>query len=107
MKNSIIRARCFFFTGCEEEPSVRGKTAPDGPGPGLSTYQADLRGHQVTQPVEPVDVGLQVAGSPLAEEALRGRRGAVSRAPAGGIHWDPAGQAHVAHAPARPCLDRR
>lgn len=78
MKNSIIRARCFFFTGCEEEPSVTVEK-PTEPGcPLFATYQTNLRGHQVTQPVEPVDVGLQVTGFTLTEETLKGKGGGGS-----------------------------
>lgn len=77
MKNSIVRARCFFFTGCERwggrrRKSVgnRGNALKAIPASLLGTYQADLRGNQVAQPVEPVDVGLQVAGFTLTEETL-------------------------------------
>lgn len=34
------------------------------------THRADLGGHKVAESVEPADVGLQVAGLPLAEETL-------------------------------------
>lgn len=33
-------------------------------------YHADLSGHQVAESVEPVDVGLQVAGLALSKETL-------------------------------------
>lgn len=39
-----------------------------------TTYHTDLSGHQVTQSVEPVDVGLQVAGFTLPEETLKNRK---------------------------------
>lgn len=74
MKNSIIRARCFFFTGCEEEEKgEESVTARRGGAWRLRTYHADLGGHQVAQPVEPVDVGLQVTGFTLTEETLEGK----------------------------------
>lgn len=46
-----------------------------GPGiPVSKTYHTDLSSHQVAQSVEPVDVGLQVAGFTLPEETLKHRR---------------------------------
>lgn len=39
-----------------------------------TTYHTDLSGHQVTQSVEPVDVGLQVTGFTLPEETLKNKR---------------------------------
>lgn len=38
------------------------------------TYHTDLRGNQVAQSVEPVDVGLQVTGFTLPEETLKKRQ---------------------------------
>lgn len=34
------------------------------------SYHADLRGNEVTESVEPIDVSLQVVGFTFAEEAL-------------------------------------
>lgn len=39
-----------------------------------TTYHTDLSGHQVAQPVEPVDVGLQVTGFTLPEETLKNKK---------------------------------
>lgn len=44
-----------------------------------ATYHADLSGHQVTQSVEPVDVGLQVAGFTLPEETLKNKKRETTR----------------------------
>lgn len=94
MKNSIIRARCFFLTGCKERTrqkvsqSCSAWNRPTDLWETLSiksafmavnvmrhaTYHTDLSGHQVTQSVEPVDVGLQVTGFTLPEETLKRRR---------------------------------
>lgn len=43
-----------------------------------ATYHTDLSGHQVTQSVEPVDVGLQVTGFTLPEETLKNKRGKMT-----------------------------
>ena len=40
----------------------------------MTTYHTDLSGHQVTQSVEPVDVGLQVTGFTLPKETLEKRK---------------------------------
>lgn len=39
------------------------------------THHTDLSGHQVTQSVEPVDVGLQITGFTLPEETLKKKKG--------------------------------
>lgn len=91
MKNSMIRALCFFFAGfsetkkdqaCFSEHNTKQFKSATKLTLALSrsqlqldllrrTYHADLSGDQEAEPVEPADVSFKVAGFTLPEETLK------------------------------------
>lgn len=91
MKNSMIRALCFFFAGFSDQNKTGAfqwklhqavfKCATKlilaltrwqlKLRHSRRTYHADLSGNQEAEPVEPADVSLKVAGFTLSEETLK------------------------------------